>query len=328
MRDINIRATEYFEAVARLGTVTKAAEELGISPSAVSQQIKNLETQFGVRLFRREKRRLVLTHDGDRLFRTITQAFGALRNARNAICGQSDRRSLSIHVSPSFGEMWLARRIADFAESNREWSVRIVARSDFTSFETEAVDCDIRYGLGDWAGLSTTNFMRDQVMPMCSPAYLHSLRSISPDPLVQLQHARLIDSAKTLCRWDIWLARNGVEIPDLAYPFRFDRSSMAIEIAKQGGGLILNSVPLCLPDLRRGRLVPFSTAFEVIELPAYWFVCPERHFNRRIVTRFSDWISRVACQDQHEVRAYLAGEGCRMREEDGPAAFEFFADVD
>ena len=115
MRDINLKATEYFEAVARLGTVTKAAEELGVSPSAVSQQIRLLEAQFGVKLFRREKRRLRLTLDGDRLFQTTTQAFGALRNARNAIARQRDTRSLTIRVSPSFGVRWLGPRIAGFA---------------------------------------------------------------------------------------------------------------------------------------------------------------------------------------------------------------------
>ncbi|WP_200958476.1 LysR family transcriptional regulator [Rhizobium sp. Root149] len=85
MRDLNLKATEYFEAVARLSSVTKAAEELGISPSAVSQQLSLLEAQLGVKLFRREKGRLVLTLDGDRLFQTTTQAFSAIRNARSGL---------------------------------------------------------------------------------------------------------------------------------------------------------------------------------------------------------------------------------------------------
>src|SRR6056297_4120726 len=110
MRDINLKATEYFEAVARLGTVTKAAQELGVSPSAVSQQLSALEGQFGVKLFRREKRRLILTLDGDRLFQTTTQAFGALRNARSAIGRQRDMRSLAIRGSTSFGVRWLGPR--------------------------------------------------------------------------------------------------------------------------------------------------------------------------------------------------------------------------
>lgn len=107
MRDINRKATEYFEAVARLGTVTKDVAELSVSPSAVSQQIRLLEAQFGVKLFRREKRRLILTLDGDRLFQTTTRAFGALRNARSAIARQREMRSLTVRVSPSFGVRWL-----------------------------------------------------------------------------------------------------------------------------------------------------------------------------------------------------------------------------
>src|SRR5690625_3020310 len=139
MRDINLRATEYFEAVARLGTVTKAAAELGVSPSAVSQQVRILEEQFGVRLFRREKRRLVLTLDGDRLFQTTTQAFRAIRNARSAITRQRNVRTLVIRVSPSFGVRWLGPRIAEFAVGNPDWNIRIDATPDFSRSEERRV---------------------------------------------------------------------------------------------------------------------------------------------------------------------------------------------
>ena len=153
MRDINLRATACFEAVARLGTVTKAAAELGVSPSAISQQIRVLESQFGVSLFRRDRKRLVLTLDGDRLFQTTTQAFGAIRNARSAITRKRNvPKPDDIRVSPSFGVRWLGPRIAAFAAENPEWNIRIDATPDFTSFETEAVDLDLRYGLGGWAG--------------------------------------------------------------------------------------------------------------------------------------------------------------------------------
>jgi DNA-binding transcriptional LysR family regulator len=318
MRDLNIKATEYFEAVARLGTVTKAAGELGVSPSAVSQQVRLLETQFGVKLFRREKRRLVLTLDGDRLFQTASQAFGAIRNARSAITRQRDLRNLTLRVSPSFGVRWLGPRIADFATENPEWNIRIDATPDFTAFETEAVDFDLRYGLGGWAGLTVNCVMHDLVLPLCSPDYLEKLQQASPDPVQQLRAARLIDSAKALFRWDLWLASNRVELPDLTYPFRFDRSSMSIELAKEGGGLALDSVALCLPELRSGQLVPFSTDFAVIDFPAYWFVCPARHFNRRIVARFSDWVTETAHRHESDARTLLGGLGCSFRSETGP----------
>lgn len=322
MRDINIRATEHFEAVARLGTVTKAAVELGVSPSAVSQQIRALEEQFGVKLFRREKQRLVLTLDGDRLFQTTTQAFGAIRNARSAITRQRDTRNLTLRVSPSFGVRWLGPRIADFAADNPEWNIRIDATPDFTAFDTEVVDFDLRYGLGGWAGLSVNRIMNDLVLPVCSPDYLARLRGVSADPHEQIRSARLIDSVKALCRWDLWLASQRIDVSGLVYPFRFDRSSMAIELAKQGGGIALDSINLCLPELRRGELVPFSTDFEVIDFAAYWFVCPARHFNRRIVNRFHGWLQNSAAQHEAEARALLGGLGCRFRSQSSPDLIE------
>lgn len=321
MRDINLKATEYFEAVARLGTVTKAAGELGVSPSAVSQQIRLLETQFGVKLFRREKRRLILTLDGDRLFQTTTQAFGALRNARSAIARQRDTRGVTIRVSPSFGVRWLGPRIAGFATANPDWNIRIDATPDFSAFETEAVDFDLRYGLGDWAGLTVECIMCDLVLPLCSPNYLERWQE-SDDPLRRLREARLIDSVKTLYRWDLWLASNRLDLPELSYPFRFDRSSMSIEMAKQGGGVAFDSAMLCLPELERGELLPFAPAIPTIEFPAYWFVCPPRHLNRRIVNRFAEWISAEAKGHEARVREILEELGCSFRQATGPELLE------
>lgn len=322
MKDISIKATEYFEAVARLGTVTKAAKEIGVSPSAVSQQLRLLEEQVGVKLFRREKRRLVLTLDGDRLFQTATQAFGAIRNARGAISRQREARNLIVRVSPSFGVRWLGPRIADFAEANPDWNIRVDATPDFTAFETEAVDADLRYGLGGWTGLSVNCLMHDLVLPMCSPEYLEKLRTVSPDPAEQIRAARLIDSVKALYRWDLWLASNRLDVSHLEYPYRFDRSSMSIELAKQSGGITLDSVTLCLPELQRGELVPLSPDFDVIDFPAYWFVCPPRHFNRRIVSRFSEWLQSRAAEHEATARALLTDLGCRFRPETGQDLIE------
>ncbi|MCB1427035.1 MAG: LysR family transcriptional regulator [Zhengella sp.] len=315
MRDINIKATEYFEAVARLGSVTKAAQELGVSPSAVSQQIRNLESQFGVRLFRREKRKLILTLDGDRLFQTTTQAFAAIRNARSSIARQREVRNLIIRVSPSFGVRWLGPRINGFLTANPDWNIRIDATPDFSAFETEAVDFDLRYGMGGWAGLAERSVLNDLVLPLCSPGYLAELKAVSPDPAEQIRAARLIDSVKSLLRWDLWLAQNDIAVPDLNYPLRFDRSSMSIELAKQGGGLALDSVTLCLPELSRGELVPFCPDIPVIDFPAYWMVCPPRHFTRRIVNRFADWLSLQSAAHETEARRMLGEFGCQFRKE-------------
>ncbi len=316
MREINLKATEYFEAVARHGTVAKAAEELGISPSAVSQQVRALEAQLGVLLFRREKRRLHLTIEGDRLYQTAFQAFAALRNTRTAIGRQIEQRSLNLRVGPSFGVRWLGPRITAFADAHPEWNIRIDASPEFTTFETELVDADLRYGTGAWAGLSVERMMNDLVLPMCSPSYLERLRDISSDPAEQIANARLIESVKMLYRWDFWLAANKIDIPGLVYPFRFDRSSMSIEIAKQGGGVALDSASLCLSELERGELVPLCPDYAVIDFAAYWFVCPRRHHNRRIVKHVHDWLM-ATCED-HELRlrGFLTRRGCSFRQVD------------
>ena len=275
-----------------------------------------------MKLFRREKKRLILTIDGDRLFQTTTQAFRAIRNARSAIARQREVRNLTLRVSPSFGVRWLGPRIAEFAAQNSEWNIRVDATPDFTAFETEIVDLDLRYGLGGWTGLVVNCVMHDFVLPMCSPDYLAQLRQVSDDPVQQLGAARLIDSVKTLYRWDLWLASNRIDLPKLNYPFRFDRSSMSIEMAKQGGGLALDSVNLCLPELERGELVPLSPDFAVINFPAYWFVCPPRHLNRRIVKRFSTWLSQTCEDHEQRVRALLEAQGCTFRREAGTDLIE------
>jgi len=275
-----------------------------------------------VKLFRREKRRVVLTLDGDRLFQTTTQAFSAIRNARNAIARQRETRNLTVRVSPSFGVRWLGPRIGEFVAENREWNIRVDATPDFTAFDTEAVDVDLRYGLGNWTGLTVNCVLHDLVLPLCSPDYLAQLQQVSDDPVEQIGAARLIDSVKALYRWDLWLASNRIDLDDLEYPFRFDRSSMSIELAKQGGGLALDSVTQCLPELRRGELVPFSTVFDVIDFSAYWLVCPPRHLNRRIVSRFAEWLTRKAAEHDSEARALLTVLGCTFRPESGPELIE------
>ncbi len=314
--DLNLNAMNYFEAVARLGGVSKAAEELGVSASAVSQQIRQLEQQFGVRLFRREKRRLILTLDGERLFQTTTQAFRMMRDVRSAIVRQRENRHFIMRVSPSFGVRWLAPRLKGFLDANPGWDLRVDGAPDFSDFETEIVDLDLRYGAGDWSGLHQEAVVHDFVLPMCSPSYLAELKEQSGDPIGQLLKARLIDSVKTHFRWDFWLARHGAMGGRMVYPLRFDRSTMAIQVAADGAGVVLESATLAINELERGDLVPLSRAFEVIKVPTYWLVCPSRHTNRRIVRLFSDWMRKEGSAHDTKTADMLRGLGCTIKEEE------------
>jgi LysR family transcriptional regulator, glycine cleavage system transcriptional activator len=316
----NLNSLAYFEAVARTGRVSLAAVELGVSAAAVSQQLKQLEEQWGVRLFKREDRRLTLTIDGEMLFQTTTTAFRMIRGARSAVLRQHNSRQLNIRSSPSFAVRWLTPRLKGFLDANPDWGVRVDATPDFSNFETEIVDLDLRYGSGAWEKLHTECIINDFVLPMCSPDYREKIRTFSDDPVLQLSQARLVHSVKALYQWDVWLMVHGIDPPTEQAPLRFDRSSMAIQLARDGAGIVLDSATLAQEDLERGTLVPFSTAFDVVEFPAYWIVCPLRHTNRRPVSLFTDWIRAEGTKFDQAARQLLKNLGCtfRMAREEEP----------
>ncbi|YBV93982.1 LysR substrate-binding domain-containing protein (plasmid) [Phyllobacteriaceae bacterium JZ32] len=309
----NLNTLAYFEAVARTGRVSLAAAELGVSTAAVSQQLKQLEEQWGVRLFRRNNRRLALTIDGEMLFQTTTMAFRMIRGARSAVLRQHNSRQLNIRSSPSFAVRWLTPRLKGFLDANPEWGVRVDATPEFSNFETEVVDLDLRYGSGNWEKLHTECIINDFVLPMCSPSYRDKLHAFSENPILQLSQARLIHSVKALYQWDVWLLVHGIDTPTEQAPLRFDRSSMAIQLARDGAGVVLDSATLAQEDLERGTLVPLSTTFEVVEFPAYWIVCPNRHTNRRPVRLFTDWIRDEGAKFDQFARSLLVNLGCSLR---------------
>lgn len=309
----NLNSLAYFEAVARTGRVSLAAEELGVSAAAVSQQIKQLEEQWGVRLFRRKDRRLSLTIDGEMLFQTTTTAFRMIREARSAVLRQRNSRHLTMRSSPSFAVRWLTPRLKPFLDANPDWGVRVDATPDFSDFETEVIDLDLRYGSGAWENLHTECIIHDLVLPMCSPEYREQLRALSDDPVIQIANARRIQSVKALYQWDIWLIVHGIDPSTEHAPLRFDRSNMAIQLARDGAGVVLDSVTLAHEDLERGTLVPLSTAFDVVEFPAYWLVCPQRHVSRRTVNVFAEWIRAEANSFNASIRQTLSHLGCSFR---------------
>lgn len=309
----NLNSLAYFEAVARTGRVTDAAVELGVSTAAVSQQLRQLEEQWGVKLFRRQDRRLSLTLDGEMLFQSTTAAFRMIRGARSAVLRQSDNRQLSMRCSPSLAVRWLTPRLKDFLDLNPEWGVRVDASPDFSDFETEAMDLDLRYGSGNWPGLHTECILNDYVIPLCSPDYRDRMRDLSDDPTAQIAAGRLIHSVKARYQWDLWLAVQGIDMPVQQAPLRFDRSSMAIQLARDGAGVVLDSVTLAHDELQRGTLVPLSPGFAAVEFPAYWVVCPARHVNRRIVRLFIDWLRADGTRFQGAARATLERLGCTIR---------------
>lgn len=300
----NLNAYKHFETVARRGTITRAAEELSVSPSAVSQQIKLLEQRLGVKLFRREGRLLSLTLEGEQLFQTATIALRMLDDAGRSLGKTRETSRLNLRVTPSFGVRWLGPRLFRFVAQHPDWDMRVDAAPDPTNFDREVMDLDIRYGIGDWPGLHVSPVVHDHVLPLCSPAYLDGLPDASDIGAV-LDGGRLIDSARALCQWDFWLHHNRVDTRANAKSILMDRSSMALQLALDGAGIVLESLALALPEMADGRLVPISAKVKVLQFPAYWAICPARYLNRRAVRLFLDWLETEVAEHDAAVDAML-----------------------
>lgn len=300
----NLNAYLYFETVARRGTLTRAAEELSVSPSAVSQQVKLLEQRLGVKLFRRDGRLLSLTLQGEQLYQTSNTALRMLCDADRHMGQTRDNHRLNLRVTPSFGVRWLGPRLANFVARHPDCDLRIDAAPDPTDFERELMDLDIRYGTGDWHGLHARAVVHDHVLPLCSPAYLESLDALD-NPGGMLNQSRLIDSARAICQWDYWLMHNGIETHCNTKSILMDRSSMALQLAVDGAGIVLESLALALPEVTEGKLVPVLPEIPVLAFPSYWAISPARFLNRRPVKLFLGWLDTAVSDHTAQIATVL-----------------------
>ncbi|MCG8446372.1 MAG: LysR family transcriptional regulator [Hyphomicrobiales bacterium] len=312
--DHKLNAYLYFEAVARRGAINRAAEELSVSPSAVSQQIKLLEQQMGVRLFRKAGRKLSLTLEGEQLFQASSTAMRILRDARQSLGASKTSRRLSLRVAPSFGVRWLGPRLSQFIAENPGWDLRIDAAPDPTNFDLEIMDLDIRYGLGTWQGLFAAPLTSDYVLPLCSPDYRKKLEAPGHDVW---RTAKLIDSARALCQWDSWLTRNGITARN-EKAILMDRSSMAIQLALDGTGVVLESLAVASQEVLSKTLVPLCPSIPVVAFEAYWPICPTRHLSRKAVRVFREWLDGAVRKHEEEVGEMLAMHGMTVDRIDAP----------
>jgi LysR family glycine cleavage system transcriptional activator len=302
-RTPNLTALPYFEATARRGSLTRAAEELSVSPSAVSQQIRALEQDLGVKLFRRTGRNLSLTLDGEMLAQTTGTALRMLSEVQAHLGRSHSTGRLNLRVSPSFGVRWLAPRLSDFLTLHPDLDIRVDAAPDPTDFDREVMDLDIRYGRGDWPGLHVQPLLDDFVLPLASPAYLAQLGD------APLHGARLIDTPRTLCQWDDWCLFHGVSGDMRRGSVLMDRSSMALQLACDGAGVVLDSLVLAGPELSAGQLVPVMPHLAALQYSAYFALCPDRFVTRRPVRLFLDWMATQAAAHKAQTLSLLTLHG-------------------
>lgn len=283
---IPLRAIASFHAAARTGSVGRAAQALNVTPSAVSQQIRHLEEHLGTVLFARKGRANVLTEAGERYFEMVAGALEQVEFATERVRGLSAPTLLTIRSAPTFASQWLMPRIDDFLAENPHLELRLDATNEFTDFEREGVDVDIRYGEGRWPGLYSEPLARDRIRPLCSPG-LAAEGSLEPGDLPDF---RLIHSVKALTSWQAFFAAAGI-VPQRGWRrILFDRSYMVIRAATGGLGIALESDVFAHAEIASGALVCPVRDPPDLRVQANWLVCPEAHLRSAKVMRFRDWL--------------------------------------
>lgn len=275
-----------FEAVARHMSFTKAAEELNVTQTAVSHQIRRLEAELGVALFLRLNGGLALSEDGQAYLPGVRAAFQALRYSTEQLLESRDKSVLTISTLVSFASKWLLPRLPSFQQAFPAIDVRISASTERVDFRKDAIDAAIRYGRGDWKGLRADFLMSDEVFPVCSPALAKTLCA----PADLANHTLLQVSGVTAGDWGAWLRAAGQPLQLAEGPrMTFDLAMMAVQAAVDGQGVCIGRSTYVEDDLRAGRLVaPFGLRLK--DELGFYLVTPHETAESKKIVAFRAWL--------------------------------------
>jgi LysR family glycine cleavage system transcriptional activator len=289
------RAIAVFHSVARAGSVSRAAEALSVTPSAVTQQIQGLEAYLGTCLTSKSGRRVVLTESGERYYEMIGEEFDRIAEATQFIRGYRSVSTLTIRASPSLATKWLLPHLPSFLNEYSDIEVHLDGTTEATDFAREAVDLEIRHGDGRWPGLFVEGFLQETFMPVCAPDYC-AAETLAPSDVPKF---RLIHSVKSQVQWQEWfLLAQALQLGRWSR-IMFDRSHMSIDAACGGLGIALESNLMMWREIREGRLIcPVRQPPEVVRT-TQWIVCPNERLRQRKVRVFLDWL-RAARQSWSE----------------------------
>lgn len=292
----SLNALRAFEAVARHLSVAKAAEELHVTPAAVSQQLRVLEQDLGVELFTRVKRALRPTETAEAGYPDLRDGFDSLVRGVGRMRARGARRLLTVSVEPSFAATWLVARLERLRQMQPELDVLIETSMRLVSLEREGFDLAIRYGIGAYPGLESARLFAEEVFPVCSPRLLEGPTPLrEPDDLRHhtLLHLEWASAYGEWPDWDAWLTAAGATQVDAGRGPRFTDHALVLQTAVEGQGVALGSTALVADDLAAGRLVwPFDLC-----LPTrfgYFLVWPQDSVERPETEAFRAWLLEEA----------------------------------
>ena len=291
-----LNALRVFEAAARHLSFTKAAEELHVTPGAVSQQIKALEDFLQTPVFRRQKRSLLLTDEAQASLPILREGFDKLAEAGKILAAKADTGRLTVSVAPSLASKWLVPRLDRFQAANPEIDVWVSADMDVVDFAVDDVDVAIRYGAGQYPDLVVEHLMAEKIVPVCSPQLITGETPLkTPQDLVHhtLLHDSSSDKDPNCPTWPMWLKAAGVCHKQGERGLTFNQSSLVIEAAVAGKGVALAKAALALADLEAARLViPFDLTTPTDF--SYYIVHPPSKSSSAEVKAFKTWLQEEA----------------------------------
>lgn len=296
-----MQALRAFEAAARTQSLTKAAQALHLTHGAISHQIKSLERDLGVQLVVRAGRGIRLTDEGERFASRVRTAFGELAAAVNEIAARANPRQLRVSVTPSFAARWLLPRIGRFLAAHPDVDLDVRAAMANVDFQRDDADMAIRYGYGDWPGVTALHLFDDRFFPVCSPRLAGGRLPAHPADLAKCTLLRADDEP-----WKPWFEAAGLDWPEPTRGPIFNDSSHMIQAAAEGQGVALARQSLLGNDVRNGVLVRLFD----IDVPAprkFYLVYPPRMADSPKLALFRKWMNEEIAAEQ----ALAAGEAKR-----------------
>ena len=289
------RALRTLEAAARHLNFTRAADELGLTPAAVSHQVKEIEDQLGIVLFTRTSRTIRLTEAGTVLFEAATDALDLLgRAAMRARKMARGTEFLKVTLDAQFAAKWLMRRVEDFRKQRPGIELRFDIAYGLRDFDLDDVDVGIRFGAGKYPGLCAHRLFDNIIIPVCSPSLLKSgpplrePRDLFNHTLAHIEWAR---QGVTWPNWRMWMAAAGVDDFDDSRTVVFGTSTDAVQAALDGNAVALADFAMVANDLSEGRLVrPFELSIRVAPEFAYFLVYPKATADDPRIVAFREWI--------------------------------------
>jgi LysR family glycine cleavage system transcriptional activator len=303
-----LNALRAFEAAARHLSLAKAAQELNVSPGAVSHQIRALEAQLGIKLFERRVRAIALTPAAKLLYPGVQNGFLQIQEAVASLRHVADERVLVVSTPPGLTAKWLAARLYRFASGNPEIEVRISSSLANANFTTDGVDVAVRnlaVRPGNDPGLLIERLAEVSLVPVCSPPLYEqhgSPRTAEALARMPLIHDDSLVSRARLPTWSDWFKAAGLPSVDIGRGLRFNSGDHALDAASEGAGVLLAHDLLAYDDLRTGRLL-IPVALPIASGRAYYVVCPKHRSMVPQVRAFRDWIKQeVAALDWASIR--------------------------